>query len=149
MQCMYCNKYFATAHHTCMLQHVLKVPDALAKCKGTVPPAYHQQYLQLYNSLKEKSGSKKRPADDNLLIVSNLQSNAVSTFQSSKKTSCQMTIQTGMEHTCQSDICHTNNAMLEMAIADFFRGKNIPDRCWKMQIMREVISKYHTIKNWR
>ncbi len=85
MQCMYCNKIFATAHHTCMLHHVLKVPNALTKCKGTVPPAYHQRYLQLYNSLKEKSGSKKRAADDNLLIVSNLQSNAVSTLQSSKK----------------------------------------------------------------
>ncbi len=61
MQCMYCNKIFATAHHTHMLHHVFKVPDAFAKCKGTVPPAYHQRCLHLYNSLKEKSESKKGP----------------------------------------------------------------------------------------
>ncbi len=125
---MYCDKIFATAHHTSMLHHVLKVPNALAKCKGTVPPAYHQQYLQLNNSSKEKSGSKKRAADDNLIIVSDLQSNAVSTLQSFKESSHQMTIQTGMERTCQSDILHTNNAILEMAIADFFHCENIPDR---------------------
>ncbi len=110
MQCMYCNKIFAIAHHSCMLYHVLKVPDALAKCKGSVPPAYHQRYLQLYNSSKEKSGSKKRAADDNVIIVSDLQSNAVSTLQSSKKSSHQMTIQTGIERTYQTDIRHTNNA---------------------------------------
>ncbi len=103
-----------------MLHHVLKVPNALAKCKGTVSPAYHQQNLQLYNSLMEKSGSKKRAADDNIIVVSNLQSNVISTLQSSKKNSCQMTIQTGIEHTCQSHIRHANNAILEMAIADFF-----------------------------
>ncbi len=46
-------KNFDTAHHTCMLHHILKVPNGLAKCKGIVPPAYHQWYLKLYNSLKE------------------------------------------------------------------------------------------------
>ncbi len=80
-------KNFATAHNTCMFHHVLKVPDALAKCKGIVSPAYHQWYLKLYNSSKEKLGSKKRVVDDNAIIVSGLQSNAVSTLQSSKKTS--------------------------------------------------------------
>ncbi len=30
-----------------------------------------------------------------------------------------MTIQNGMEHMAQSDIQHTNNAILDMAIADF------------------------------
>ncbi len=39
-----------------------------------------------------------------------------------------MTVQTGMERICQSDIRHTNNAILEMAIADFFHCENIPDR---------------------
>ncbi len=82
-----------------MLHHVLKVPDALAKCKGIVLPAYHQWYIKLYNSLKEKLGSKKRAADDNVIIVSDLQSNTVSSLQSSKKSSHQMTIQTGMERT--------------------------------------------------
>ncbi len=69
----------------------------------------------------------KRADDQNAIIVSDLQSNAVSTLQSSKKSSHQMTIQTGMECTCQSDIFHTNNAILEMVIADFFLCKYIPD----------------------
>ena len=124
-----------------MLHHVLKVPDALAKCKGTIPPAYHQRYLQLYNSSKEKSGIKKRAADDNAIIVSDLQSNAVSTLQSSKKTCRQMTIQTGMERTCQSDIRHTNNAILEMAIADFFHCENIPDRVVESSRFKQLLEK--------
>ncbi len=38
-------KNFASAHYTCMLHHKLKVPNALAKWKGIVPSAHHQQYL--------------------------------------------------------------------------------------------------------
>ncbi len=128
------SKNFATVHHTCMLHHVLKVPNALAKCNGTVPPAYHQQYLQLYNSLT-------RAADDNAVIVSDLQSNAVFTSQSSKKSSCQMTIQTGLQCTSQSDIHHTNNAILEMAIADFFYCKNIPDRVVESTQFKQLLEK--------
>ena len=75
------------------------------------------------------------------MIVSDLQSNAVSTLQSSKKTSCQMTIQTGMERTCQSDIRHTNNAILEMAIADFFHCKNIPDRVVESTQFKQLLEK--------
>ncbi len=141
-----------------MLHHVLKVPNALAKYKGTIPPAYHQQYLQLYNFSKEKSGFKKGPLMINLIIVSNLQSNAISTLQSSKKTSHQMTIQTGMECTCQSDICHTNNASLEMAIAVFFYHKNIPDRVVESTQFKQLLEKAKYVgsnfriphrKNWR
>ncbi len=80
--------------------------------------------------MKEELGSKKRAADNNAIIVSGLQSNAVSTLQSSKKSSCQMTIQTGMECTCQSDIHHTSNAILEMAIADFFIAKIFQRGLW-------------------
>ncbi len=67
-----------------MLHHVLKVPDALAKYKGAIPPVYHQRYLNLYNNAKEKFGSHKR-AVDNAVCVSEMQSNAASTLQSSKK----------------------------------------------------------------
>ncbi len=69
-----------------------------------------------------------------------------------------MTIQTGIERTCQSDICHTNNAILEMAIADFFTAKIFLaellspldlSNFWKRQNTWEAISKFHTEKNWR
>ncbi len=56
-------------------------------------------------------GSKKRADDDNAIIVSDLQSNAMSSLQLSKKSSWQMTIQTGMEARVQSDIQHTNNGI--------------------------------------
>ncbi len=52
MQCVYCKKCYCSPNLYASL--LFKVPDALAKCKGIFPPAYHQQYLQLYNSLKEK-----------------------------------------------------------------------------------------------
>ncbi len=49
--------------------------------------------------------------------------------------------QTGMEHTSQSDIPHTNNAILEMAIADFFHCKNIPDRVVESTRFKQVLEK--------
>ena len=52
-----------------------------------------------------------------------------------------MTIQTGMERTCQSDIRHTNNAILEMAIADFFHCKNIPDRVVESSRFKQLLEK--------
>ncbi len=81
MQYMYCKK-FATTHHTCMLHHVLKVSDALAKCKRVIPPVYHQHYKNLYNNAKEKLGGRKRAADDNAVCVSEMQSNGAYTLQS-------------------------------------------------------------------
>ncbi len=59
-----------------MLHHILKVPNALAKCKGNVPPAYHQWYLKLYNSSKQKLHGKKRAANGNAIIFSDIKSNA-------------------------------------------------------------------------
>ncbi len=78
-------KMFATAHHTNILHNVLNVPNTLAKWKGIIPLAYHQWLLKLYNTSKEKLGSRKRVANDNVIIVSELQPKAVSSFQSSKK----------------------------------------------------------------
>ncbi len=49
------------------------------------------QYLKLYNDTKEKTGSKKRAAHDEMLCVSESQSNATSSLASSKK-SYQMSI---------------------------------------------------------
>ncbi len=84
------------------------------------------QYLKLYNDTKEKSGTKKRAAHDEMLCVSESQSNATSSLASSKK-AYQMSIQAGMEHTCQTDIQNSNNSILEMTIANFFHCENISD----------------------
>ncbi len=68
-----------------MLHHALKVPDAIAKCKGIIPSVHHQWYLKFYSNSKEKVNSKKRSANENAIIASDLQSNDVSSLQSSKK----------------------------------------------------------------
>ncbi len=70
---------------------------------GKIPSEFHMQCLKLYNDTKEKSGTKKQAAHDEMLCVSESQSNAISSLASSKK-SYQMSIQAGMEHTCQMDI---------------------------------------------
>ncbi len=68
-----------------------------------------------------------------------------------------MTIQTGMEHTAQCDEHHTYNAILEMAIADFFIAKIslvglwnllISSNYWTRQNMGGATLKFHTGKNW-
>ncbi len=62
-----------------------------------------------------------------------------------------MSIQIGLEQTVQSDICHSNNAILEMANGDFFIAKNIPtgllnilgsSNCWKRLNTWEVTSEF-------
>ncbi len=131
-------KNFATAHHT---HHVLKVPSSLEKHKRIFPLAYLQWFLKLYNSSKEKLGSEKRVADDNAIIVSDLHSKAVFSLKSSKKSSWQKTIQTGMDHTLQSDICHTNNIILEMTIADSFHCKNVPDMVVESTRFKQLLEK--------
>ncbi len=40
----------------------------------------------------------------------------------------QMTINVGMERASQLDIRKSNNAAMEMAIADFFHCENVPDQ---------------------
>lgn len=99
MQCMYCRKTFATAHHKSMRHYVLQVPNALAqyKGKGIIPPAYHQWYLKLYNNLRRNFGYRKRAPDNNVICISELQSMTASLLQSLKKSSHQMTIKKGME----------------------------------------------------
>ncbi len=43
----------------------------------------------------------------------------------------QMTINVGMEHASQLDIRKSNNAAMEMVIADFFHCENISDQAAK------------------
>ncbi len=66
---------------------------------------------------------KKYAAYKVLLCVSETQSNAISTSDSSKKESIQMTIQTGLERTGNSDIRFSNNGILEIGRAIFFIQK--------------------------
>ncbi len=61
------------------------------------------QDITLYNDTKEKSGTKKWAAHDEMLCVSESQSNAISSLVSLKK-SYQMSNQTSMECTFQTDI---------------------------------------------
>ncbi len=95
---------------------------------------------KLYNDTKEKTGSKKRAAHDEMLCVSESQSNAASALASSKK-AYQMSIRAGMECVCQTDIQHSNNSILEMAIADFFHCENIPDRVVESVRFKQLLEK--------
>ncbi len=52
-----------------------------------------------------------------------------------------MTIQTGIEPMMQSDIQHSNNTILEMAIADFFHCENIPDRVGDFTWFQQILEK--------
>ncbi len=107
---------------------------------GKIPSEFHMQYLKLCNDTKEKSGTKKPVAHDEMLCVSESQSNAVSSLASSKK-SYQMSIQAGMERVCKMNIRHSNNSILEMAIADFFHCKNIPDCVVESVCFKQLLDK--------
>ncbi len=52
-----------------------------------------------------------------------------------------MSIQAGMERVCQTDIQNSNNSILEMAIADFFHCKNIPDCVVELVRFKQLLEK--------
>ena len=107
---------------------------------GKLSSEFRTQYLKLYNDTKEKTDTKKRAANDEMLCVSESQSNAVSSLASSKK-SYQMSIQAGMERVCQTDIRHSNNSILEMAIADFFHCENTHDQFVESVHFKQLLEK--------
>ena len=46
-----------------------------------------------------------------------------------------------MQRVCQTDIRHSNNSILEMAIADFFHCENIPDRVVELVCFKQLLEK--------
>ncbi len=52
-----------------------------------------------------------------------------------------MTIQTCIIHTMQSDMWHSNTALLDMAIADFFNCRKIPDRVVESTWFKQLLEK--------
>ncbi len=97
-------------------------------CKANTPDKFSACYKKLYFDLEGQLASKKPAREDDQLLVEHHQSSAYSILQASRKkipvedvlTKCQMTIQVGIEKTSELSICCSNDADLEMAIADFF-----------------------------
>ncbi len=83
------------------------------------------------------NGSKKRVAHDEMLCVSESQSNALSSLASSY----QMSIQDGMVFVCQTDIRHSKISILQLAIADFFHCENIPDCVVESVCFKQLLEK--------
>ncbi len=83
---------------------------------GKIPSKFHMQYLKSYNDAKEKSGTNKWAAFDQMLSIAGAQSNDISSLAKSY----QMSIQMGMESTCQTDIQHSTSSILDMGNTDFF-----------------------------
>ncbi len=89
----------------------------------------------MYLDRESKIESKKRVADDALLCVKGSQMSASMELQASWSevpatdvaSKRQMTIQVGMEKTTHFNIQRSNDANLEMAIANFFQCKNVAD----------------------
>ncbi len=153
--CRWCNKSFTPEHATRAIKHVLKIKGGgVSICTAVIQEHFLQRYRQLYTQQSNISASRKQSAEGVEATVSMHQESATqellvkrsggtftipslppmsasaSSFfaSSSKKSSFALQPSLGAAIKNTSDIRKSNNASVEMAIADFFHCENISDR---------------------
>ncbi len=145
INCLCCNNMFSNWHATKMAWHLLGIKGkGLAVCNEAIPPEQFGWYCGhgYYVGTTEKKEGRKRGADELMTALTerqadatrNLKSKYIGNTSQNPVKSCasvgggQMTIDVGMEHASQLYIRKSNNAAMEMAIADFFHCENIPNQ---------------------
>ncbi len=123
-----------------MAWHLLRIMGkGLAACASSIQPDCLAQYCAYHNGMNEKKEGRKRGAEELMTALTKWQQEATRKLQvkyegdpkpvnsSISIGDGQMTIDVGMERASQLDIRKSNNAAMEMAIADFFHCENISD----------------------
>ena len=156
-KCLWCGNLFVPVHATRALSHVLRLKKAGIKaCSVSIPANYLSRYEGMRYNAASLADSKKRGADfvDDIVQAQQTASvvallakrrvgaaswpadckggfGSVASFPpsshkvSSSASLIQPSISAGLQH--QTDIRKVNNALAQMAIADFFHCENIPD----------------------
>ncbi len=120
--------------------HLLRIKDkGLAVCNGSILPDCLAYYCAYHDGTTEKREGRKRGAEELMTALTKQQKEATQRLQtkyeddpkpvnsSASIGGGQLTIDVGMERASLLDIRISNNAAMEMAIADFFHCENIPD----------------------
>jgi len=160
-ECQWCGLSFKPRHATRAMRHVLKLKGGgdIAICKAVISAKYRDQYQALYDRqfarIESKRKSDKRISDS----VTEQQEAAVKSFLETRKqpffsshvvsasggaarssSSPSLQGQRSVSTMLQSDIRRSNNAMVEITIADFFHCKNIPDAVVESPRFKRLIS---------
>ena len=105
-------------------------------CLGKINEHKKKIYQELFDRKNSSKAGKKRVHDDSTKLVKDSQSSLAQALVASRSPplSCpplnkgQTSILTGFDKVLYNDIQRSNDAQLEMAIADFFHCENITDR---------------------
>lgn len=154
-QCLWCDKSFKTKHATRVICHLLKLKgNHIAPCKAFIPPANVERYRKFRRNSNNSSSANKQAREENDDYVEERQQAATTLSLASKRKNCivptleyfghtstskkrstgKSTIQCSIDaavhstnkNSHQSDVRSSNNARLEMAIADFVHSDGLP-----------------------
>ena len=154
-RCDWCKEEFVPVHATRACYHVLKKTNlGIAVCKAAVPAAYQECYTNLLNKGKGSKNAIKQAREISEVTVVERQEVSLKSSEGSLLTSRgrssilgytttkkrkeppitgnplanQPSIDASITNYHQSDIRKSNNAKLQMAIADLWHCENFPDR---------------------
>ena len=138
MKCLWCGFIWPDAHATRMIGHLLQRPGMHVKpCLGKIDEHKKKIYQELFDRRNSSKAGKKRVHEDSAKLVEEFQSSLAQALVASRSpplscpppmTKGQTTILSGFDRVVSNDIRRSNDAQLEMAIADFFHCENIADR---------------------
>ena len=154
-ECGWCGVFFSPWHATRALKHVLKIKKGgIGVCKAVIPPQYLARYTLLNGHNYNRIESNKRTIHQIDVSVESTQQSAVSSLLQKRGHAGGLSVTStptvtrvrgsttpferssfalssgSQQRTMSSvnmDIRQSNNASVEMAIADFFHCQNIPD----------------------
>ena len=137
MKCLWCGIVWPEAHATRMIAHLLQQPGMHIKpCLGKIDEDLKKIYQELFTRKNSTKAGKKRVHEDSAQSIQDSQSSLAQALVASRSPPLlcppvnkgQTSILTGFDRASSNDIRRSNEAQLEMAIADFFHCENIADR---------------------
>lgn len=137
MKCLWCGTVWPDAHATRMIGHLLSLPGYHVKpCLGKIDEEKKKMYRDLVDRKSSSKSGKKRNLDESTKSVEDSQGCLSQALVASRNPPLpdrplnkgQTSIFSGFDRAMSNDIRRSNDAQLEMAIADFFHCENIADR---------------------
>ena len=145
-ECLHCGFVVKARHHTRALAHFAKRRGwGIYTCKAVHTTEQAAQYSDLWNLFEGKLEKKKRTHEEQLAFAEHRQQLATEALKAKRSKldshypviginsstafteSSQPSMEASLQNMSQQDIRGSNNAALELAIADFFHSENIPD----------------------
>ena len=174
-ECGWCGVFFSPRHATRALKHVLKIKKGgIGVCKAVIPPQYLARYTLLNGQNYNRIETSKRTIHQIDLSVESTQQSAVSSLLQKRGHAGALSVTStptvtrlrgsttpferssfalssgSQQRTMSSvnmDIRQSNNASVQMAIADFFHCQNIPDAVVETPEFKRLVRQCRLVDN--